>query len=104
MLVKVIPNQARCVHGQLKNDYNTTSNGLNIYHYTCDCKPGVYGDRCQFHDVCQSPQLCLNNGTCQNRYVSNAILGEEKAYYYCQCAEGFYGNQCQYGEDMDEIT
>jgi len=48
---------------------------------------GCHGD-----DVCGSPELCLNNGTCQD--VWNA--------HVCDCAPGYNGTSCEV--DIDECV
>ena len=53
--------------------------------YSCDCKGGFTGDRCETNtDDCEEV-ICQYGGTCQNEINS----------FSCDCTDGFTGNMCE---------
>ena len=54
--------------------------------YTCDCRPGFEGDRCEAEvDECAS-QPCQNGAVCRD-YVNSFV---------CECRPGFDGILCEH--------
>uniref|UniRef100_A0A8K9WM15 Notch receptor 2 n=1 Tax=Oncorhynchus mykiss TaxID=8022 RepID=A0A8K9WM15_ONCMY len=57
--------------------------------FSCDCRPGFDGERCEAEmDECAS-HSCLNNGTCVDDINT----------FSCRCRPGFYGTFCQYEQN-----
>lgn len=54
--------------------------------FTCDCRPGFHGDRCETEvDECAS-QPCRNGAICRD-YVNSFV---------CECRPGFDGILCEH--------
>ncbi|KAK7094470.1 hypothetical protein V1264_006027 [Littorina saxatilis] len=58
----------------------------------CLCSQGLYGDRCQFSNICMAG-LCQNGGTC----VGTGTIRETGVDYQfsCLCGPGFMGDTCE---------
>lgn len=41
----------------------STNRTTNLPPYTCECLPGFYGKRCQYHYQSCKPTMCWNNGS-----------------------------------------
>ncbi|KAI0235586.1 Zonadhesin [Lamellibrachia satsuma] len=56
--------------------------------YSCLCKPGTWGPRCQYYyPTCNDDAAyCLNGGTC---------FDQETFGRRCRCASGFIGTKCE---------
>ena len=65
-----------CEYKSLVTDQNS---------YSCVCKEGFTGEKCETNiDECEGV-ICKNNGTCKDGINS----------FSCICAEGFTGDKCE---------
>ncbi|XP_041469760.1 fibropellin-1-like [Lytechinus variegatus] len=57
--------------------------------YTCECKDGFVGSRCELIDPCSS-NPCFNGGQC--------FISSQKDSFICQCLPSFTGQYCEMNE------
>ncbi|VDD87979.1 unnamed protein product [Enterobius vermicularis] len=58
--------------------------------FTCECKAGYHGEKCEDEiDACYG-QPCLNNATC---------TGLQYGRFQCHCTKGFEGERCEINTD-----
>lgn len=93
--------QTLCQNGGICNSIPDVINNSSLLHkkfptyleqnFTCKCRDGFEGERCQqFTDVCSSYTKCQNGGVCENIFNG----------YICRCPEGWHGVDCSI--DVDE--
>ncbi|CAD5120054.1 DgyrCDS8636 [Dimorphilus gyrociliatus] len=78
-----LPDTKECDSNPCLHNGECKENTINSY--TCKCRSGFSGDRCEIdEDECVS-EPCFNGATCQ----------DAKGFYLCVCTEGFSGSRCQ---------
>ena len=75
-----------CTPNPCLNGGVCVSNGYGGF--TCQCRPGFSGQRCEDQDGCAS-QPCQNRGVC---------VSSGGGAYVCQCRTGFEGINCEQRE------
>jgi hypothetical protein len=55
----------------------------------CVCKPGYYGNNCQFGPLCNDTTECSGRGTCGVHKLTNNTFVEK-----CVCESGYFGDTC----------
>jgi hypothetical protein len=75
--------------------------------YTCECKPGYYGDgvSCTDNDECtEGTDICHADATCTN--AKGTYTCECKPGYTCECKPGYYGDglSCTDTDDWSDLS
>ncbi|KAL8599967.1 hypothetical protein ACOMHN_038966 [Nucella lapillus] len=77
-----------CFNNPCLNNGMCTNTGTGVG-YTCSCRNGYYGTRCEFGNsgtVTCANNPCRNNGVCANTGTG----------FTCNCNQGFYGTRCEH--------
>ncbi|KAG7203366.1 hypothetical protein KM043_013441 [Ampulex compressa] len=66
--------------------------------FSCECRDGYLGSKCEkFQNPCDSSP-CLNEGICSvQNHLNRSVL------YTCTCKNGYKGSNCEVREDICEI-
>jgi len=68
---------------------NPLANNIWTTEAFCVCKPGFYGNECQYGPLCNDTNECSGKGKCGVHQLTNGTFVEK-----CVCDSGYFGDDC----------